>query len=176
MYSRMMSTGNITGGALHQVRVTVRSWVREMWIVTTRKFAMVNVITKSTILAMENVQLKSVRSQIRVRISVGNDPDEKVHDDGITTPDSTLSMTPQTTQPSLETNAGILEKKTRYFFLILSIFYLLEICWIRWKYFGASLYTQCIHCILGWWMIELCINVLFIFHILCFNDFPTDFL
>ena len=90
--------------------------------------AMVNVITKSTILAMENVQLKSVRSQIRVRISVGNDPDEKVHDDGITTPDSTLSMTPQTTQPSLETNAGILEKKTRYFFLILSIFYLLEIC------------------------------------------------
>ena len=66
--------------------------------------------------------------QIRVRISVGNDPNEKVHDDGITTPDSTLSTTPQATQPSPETNAGILEKKTRYFFLILSIFYLLEIC------------------------------------------------
>ena len=87
--------------------------------------AMVNVITKSTILATENVQLKSVRSQIRVRISVGNYPNEKVHDDGITTPDSNLSTTPQTTQPSPEPspkpNAGIL---------------------VLW-------FTQCIHCILG---------------------------
>ena len=74
-----------------------------------------------------DVKCSTEECQIRVRISVGNDPNVKVHDVGITTPDSTLSTTPQTTQPSLETNAGILEKRTRYFFLILSIFYLLEI-------------------------------------------------